>query len=285
MHPRLFSSLILIEPAISDNTRFPKMVDHVRAAQMHEILKRPDLFTSLAAARDHVLRSKFHATWDSRCLARLIQYNFRTGSTEDSSTSPVVHSTTPKAGELGLTLLPNPANIGANGLECINLQDRFAVPEINPKAHFRFPLYRHEIEDCWQRLPSLRPHTLYILGSKSPVSPKEMCKARFMETGGGIGGSGGAKLGAVQQHWVPSAGHAAPFESVSEVALKTSEWLASTTRRWTTEEAQFREEWGKLPAEKKRSVDHLQAEFALKWRPWRQVQNKDVKSNRVGSKL
>ena len=76
-----------------------------------------------------------------------------------------------------------------------------------------------------------------------------------MERAGvGIGGSGGAKEGAVSKHVFENLGHLMPMEDPQGCSTIISAWLGKELKVWAETEARFREEWNKVPAREKMVV-------------------------------
>ena len=72
MHPRLFTSLILIDPVIA---RTPSAQGNFAPARLSA--KRRDRWPSREAAAASFKRSKFYQTWDPRVLDLWIKYGLR----------------------------------------------------------------------------------------------------------------------------------------------------------------------------------------------------------------
>lgn len=265
-HPRLFSALVLIEPTIDDKQRFPGSMNHIRAAQMRNMIAREDHFDSLEEARTRLLNSKSYATWDPRCRERLAKHHLIAASSAADEKAGV--PATSKAAELGLMMLPNLANVGKEGLQNMTPDERYTIPNFEPDTEPRYPLYsRFELKEVWLHLYGLRPPALFLLGSKSPVQAREMAEARIRDTGTSVGGSGGVQHGMVKQSWIHGGTHTVPFEKPAEVAAEASAFLETMLLKWRREEERFFTEWGRLPAEKKRAVDPEHVEAILAWRP------------------
>ena len=77
MHPRLFESLVLIDPVIQRYT-FGKG----KKTPAHASAFRKDRWISRTTAADYCSRSDFYQSWDPRVLKRWIEYGFRELPTE-----------------------------------------------------------------------------------------------------------------------------------------------------------------------------------------------------------
>ena len=108
----------------------------------------------------------------------------------------------------------------------------------------------------WNLLPNMRPWVLYINGGSSPYfGDSEIREERAKLTGTGVGGSGGLKLGTVEQVIIEGGAHTIPFDvNLGEVAAHAAEWMGREMERWTDGEKQRRDEWRKRPLKEKQTV-------------------------------
>jgi pimeloyl-ACP methyl ester carboxylesterase len=72
LHPRLFETLILIDPVIQGKVSLLGNVSPAAASA-----KRRDRWPSREEALESFKKSKFYQTWDSRVLDRWVQYGLR----------------------------------------------------------------------------------------------------------------------------------------------------------------------------------------------------------------
>ena len=249
IHPRLLTSLVLIDPAMrssstaaSDKSRFL----HVQASTF-----RRDEWPSRAEAASSIKKSKFYQSWDPRVLDLWIRYGLRSMPTaicpkgHDSSDwsendSRPVTLTTTKHQEVFTFLRPNFDGVDANGKSIVN---RRTHPDLDPAAADTYLFYRPEPSVVFNDLPRLRPSALYIFGGQSMFSSPSMRKQKVDRTGSGVGGSGGAKADRVKQVVFEDVGHLVPMEAVARCGAAAGEWLASDLERWRCEEADFEQEW------------------------------------------
>ncbi|KAF1989385.1 alpha/beta-hydrolase [Aulographum hederae CBS 113979] len=271
MHPRLFTTLILVDPVIQSRVS-PKG----NFAPAFASARRRDRWPSRSAAKTAFLKSPFYRAWDPRVLDLWIRFGLRelptalypTSASALSTKSPApataeptlvpppereVTLTTTKHQEV-LTFLrsnftpldstPNPLThpdvpAPANSLTNQNAFDN--IPDPGPQT----PFYRPENIIVFHNLPHLRPSVLYIFGSESDLSAPEFRAQKMALTGSGIGGSGGAEKGRVKEVVVEGAGHLIPMERVEESAENVAGWVGKEIGRWRDEEKVMREEWEK----------------------------------------
>lgn len=230
MHPRLFTSLILIDPVIQ---REPNPEGNYAPAKASA--KRRDRWPGREVARTSFKKSKFYQTWDPRVLDLWIEHGLRDlpsklyPSHEDNEvtlrTSKHQEVLTFMRGNLPGPLNPNPST-DPNPLTHGDVDLSF--PGISP-------FYRPEALAVFKRLPFLKPSVLYIFGSKSNLSEPHLRAEKMAITGSGVGGSGGAAKDRVREV-VLDAGHLIPMEKVAETASQCSQWLSHELARWQTDE-------------------------------------------------
>lgn len=267
IHPRLFTSVILIDPVIQ---RYTTALGHFAPALASTF--RRDLWPSRQAAAESFRQNKFYQGWDRRVLELWIEYGLRelptklypTESLSDALklsggslsekrpqafvTSPSfekpVTLTTSKHQEV-LTFLR--ANHPENGVPLSQYKANPAthsdIPMMNPTA----PFYRPEPLITFGQLPFLRPGCLYIFAESSPLSTLEMRKDKMEVTGTGVGGSGGVLVGAVDDVVMgEGAGHFVPFERPLETAAVVVGWLERYVVGSVREEEREGREWLKV---------------------------------------
>lgn len=222
MHPRLLSTLILIEPIIQ-MAEPPGPV----AAMMSSF--RPDLWSSRKAAQEAFVKNKFFNVWDKRVLDKYLTFGLRQVptaiypiSSDGRSVPPgAVTLTTSKHQEAWSYVRSNfePQNEGV---------DRLLSPDTNPEEGGRFPFTRAEALITHTNLPHVRPNVLYIYGATSPINSPALNADRIALTGVGVGGSGGAKKGKVSELVIAGRGHMVPCEDTRGCAEHAAGWLG----RW-----------------------------------------------------
>lgn len=267
MHPRLFHSLVLLDPVIQrQSTQEPASGD--RFVPLNTILSthRRDIWPSRKAAAESFKRSPFYQTWNPRVLERWVQYGLRELPTaihrldqnqtagnnngDDTADRPVTLTTT-RHQEVFTFSRPNydydpvknrPANTWTH-------------PDLDPNGPNAYPFYRPEPLRLFHQLPHLRPSVLYIFGGKSNMCTPEMCNDKLSTTGTGVGGSGGVAAGRVRSVLFKDKGHLLAQEAVTECADATAEFLATELRRWKAEEDAFQAQWSKKSKREKVTVD------------------------------
>lgn len=290
MHPRLFTSVIMLDPVVASAT---SRVGNYSPAYASSF--RRDLWPSRAAAREAFLKNAFYKSWDPRAFDLWIDYGLRDLPTElypegtvipasksaaisssnSTSATPVTLTTTKHQEVFSFLRGKHPAaNQPMSSFSPTPASHPDIPTIIDPEAPFysTAPILTHH------QLPHLRPSCVYILGSKSPIISRELLDHRLAITGAGVGGSGGVSAGNVKEI-VADGGHFFPFESPSITALHVGQWMDERIPQFRRDEAAQRAQWAKVKdAEKsKLSADRL-------W--WTK---KDLEAQRVqaksGSKL
>lgn len=250
MHPRLLSSLVLIEPAIALNRD-----KSAGLAQCRAMLRRRESWPDRAAVEAYVKDNPYYARWDPRAIQRLLTHGFR--DTSSGSGDTTVMCKTSKHLDLAYMYKPNLSGIGIHGLDAITPDQRSQIPDIDPEAEWLAPLYRPEGRLVYKTLPALRPSVQYILGGQSSYSKPSLRNARLAETGSGVGGSGGVRAGRVREHIIGEGQHTLPMDRhMEEAAQVTAGWIGEEMEVWRKEEEQLRREWdAKAPGEKQKLLD------------------------------
>ncbi|KAF2223157.1 Alpha/beta hydrolase fold-1, partial [Elsinoe ampelina] len=243
MHPRLFHTLILLDPIIA---RVPGVGNFLPARAS---AVRRDIWPSRSSAATSFAKSKFYQAWDPRVLERWTEHGLRDLPTRlypDASSptlvrgriegaTPVTLRTT-KHNEVFSFLRPN--------LPSPSRPDPGRVP--NPRTHPDVdtrldppatPFYRPEPSETFHRLPFVRPTVLYIFGETSEVSTPLLRTDKMAVTGTGPGGNGGVKTGGTKEVSV-DCGHLVAMERVEECAGHAAEWLGKEVGRWRREEGE-----------------------------------------------
>lgn len=273
LHPRLFETLILVDPVIQRMVSVSGNVSPAFSSAM-----RRDRWPSREEAAKSMLRNKFYQAWDKRVFERWIKYGLREIPTaiypESTSTPGPVPATIssepsltpapPQPKEVTLTTTkhqevmtflrpnyafrpgvdtePSSAEYSEHNLTAIN---RRTHPDLVPCPVPQSPFYRGESMLVFRQLPYLRPSVLYVFGSLSflTADPK-MITEKMEMTGSGPGGSGGAKEGRVEYVMVQDTGHLIPMEKVEESAQHVATWIGKEMIRFWDNEKRTEEEWG-----------------------------------------
>ncbi|KAL6718019.1 hypothetical protein ACLMJK_004104 [Lecanora helva] len=256
IHPRLLSSLVLVDPVIHDagptTSKLRTTSNFARSSTF-----RRDIWSSRTKAAASFQKHPAYQTWDPRVLDLWIEYGLRQLPTalypEDPSYSqesdqseglstegPSVTLTTTKAQEVLAYLRPNFDGKDSNGNLVAN---RRTHPDIDLSTTELYPFYRPEPPTVFKNLPHLRPSTLYLFGDTSELSFPAARKQKLDVTGTGVGGSGGVKEGRVKEVVLDGVGHLIPMVAPKDSALATADFLASDLERWRKDEEEFRKEW------------------------------------------
>lgn len=240
-HPRLFTTLILLDPVIARNAGAPGPISQSGAALS---VNRRDTWPSREAALASYRKSPFYQAWDERVLDRWVKYGLR----DVSGGSQEVKLATSRDQEVFTFLRPSWDAYAKDGKKLVNLD---AAPDLNrdldPDLWPTYPFYRPELPSTWFRLPNLRPGVLYIFGGRSDLSPPELRQEKLDVTGVGTGGSGGAPAGRVRAVTSEGNGHMIAQEAPAFCARQISWWVEAEMGRWWIEQWEF-EEWTRRPA-------------------------------------
>ncbi|AEO60052.1 hypothetical protein MYCTH_2308872 [Thermothelomyces thermophilus ATCC 42464] len=238
-NPRLLHSLILIDPVIETGTTG---LGPARASTW-----RRDLWDSRAAAAAKFAQSPFYQAWDRRVFDLWVRYGLRDLPTELYPSSPPSSSgnaasgggggggppvtlTTTKHQELFTFLRPT----YRAGSDLRDWAGHDGNDSDSSSQKSRYPFYRAEPRQAFERLPELRPGVLYVFGARSDMSGPEARRAKMARTGTGVGGSGGAARGRVREA-VLDCGHLVAMEKVAECADAVAEFLPGELALWRRE--------------------------------------------------
>jgi len=254
MHPRLITTLILIDPVIQQYSSVPQ---EAGPSPTRLSTFRRDVWPSREAAAQSFKKSKFYQAWDARVLDRWVQYGLRDMPTPTHPVDPYtsgpeqVTLTTTKDQEVFTFLRPNYEGFGQNGKPV----NRKTHPDLNPSLPMIYPFYRAEPPAVYARLPELRPSVLYVFGGKSEVCTPENRKEKMSLTGIGVGGSGGAPAGRVKDIVFEDIGHLIAMEAVGRTAHHTSEWIGGEIKQWKEAEEEFNRVWRAKPRLERQMID------------------------------
>lgn len=239
MHPRLFNSLMLLDPAFLTSEKGEVLCQE---RNFNMTIQSRDLWNSRVEAAAHV-ESAF-PTWNPRVRELMVRYGFRDLPTAlypnfpagaDAETRPVTLTTTKyhMASMLWRSLSDCERT---NGRFVVNRQTHGDLdPELSVSSG-----YRPEVPSSTARMPSLRPPTLFLLGRHTNGPWRGAMKRAADSTGTGVGGSGGKPEGRVQTVWMEG-GHMFPFTAVEETGLACASWLGTEMERYGEEETRWEE--------------------------------------------
>ncbi|KAJ5308919.1 hypothetical protein PENANT_c013G04900 [Penicillium antarcticum] len=264
MHPRLFASLILVEPVIA------KDIFSGYAPQLTLMsLKQRDTWPSKSAAIQAA--SKTYKRWDSRVLERWNKHGYRSLPApaypqkypENSQSDPPVTLKNSKYQEVLHYLRPNysgksPPEQGDPRNDAA--YDPVFYPDIIGPAYATSPFYRSEGPIAWKMVKHVRPPLLYVFGEKSPMSTPEKRAGLLKRTGTGLGGNGGAKRARVKEVVIQGTGHMLPLEMVAETANAVGPWVAQEIDQWQEIQTRMAQKWKNCSVEERLKISE-------KWMP------------------
>lgn len=268
MHPRLLSTLVLIDPVIIRAT-------HLGAYNLGRMsARRRDQWPSRTAARKAFDKSPMFRSWDRRVLDRWMEHALRdlptrlypevavsvtppalgadvSGSTvsPDSKTEVPVTLKTTKHQEVMTFMRGNfvtPSNPAPD-----TAPNPLTHPDVDITLPPVTPFYRAESFHIYKLLPYLRPSVLYIFGTESDLSTSKAKADKLEVTGVGAGGSGGVAKDRVKEFTMQGGSHLMPMERVEETAEQCSGWLLRELKRWKDEYIQIEALRAATPREKR----------------------------------
>jgi hypothetical protein len=260
MHPRLLSSLILVEPVIVPDTfsGYGPLLSKLS-------LKRRDTWSSRSTAVKAA--RKTHKKWDKRVLERWALHGYRSlptalypenshGDTNIIHDGPVTLTST-KHQEVMQYVRPNFGGHRPLGQEGPTAgpthESLFQADIIGPLSKIA-PFYRSEPVIAWKLLDHVRSSVLYLFGGSSPISKPQICAELLNRTGAGIGGSGGVLREQVKQQRIEGYGHQVPLEEVTQTAWAIAKWIGWATQRWQEDEVRVAKDWADRPLKDRLSV-------------------------------
>lgn len=256
MHPRLFITLLLIDPVVS---RKASPRGNWSPAQLSSI--RRDRWPSRKAAEESFKKSKFYQAWDPRVLALWVKYGLRDLPTKVYDDTAEARPYEPQEKEVTLTttkhqevftfLRPTPKT---SMLVDLGLPERLTHPDFDPALKDQL-FYRAEGIRTFENLPYLAPSAFYVFGEHSDLSTPSAMNDNLDNTGTALGGSGGVAAGRVQHVLLKGTGHLIPMEKVDETARVCTEWLDGEMKRWKDDEEMKMAVWAKVPEREKFTIN------------------------------
>lgn len=248
-NPRLFVSLVLIDPTVASLRSFP-----VTSATTYAALsvRRRDRWPSRKEAAAAFRKNAFYERWDPRALKKWVEYGLRKTRTGDGGDAEV-ELATPKHQEVFTFARPSWPAFDKTGRFIVDPEQ---APDLDPgsKLHLQsYPFHRVEPDSTMGLVPKLRPSALYIFGNHSEVSSKESQDEKLALTGVGVGGSGGAATGRVKGVVEQNSGHLVPMEAPLFCAKESVRWLKERLDDWWRTEKEY-EAWTRLSEKEKSQV-------------------------------
>lgn len=254
MHPRLLSTVILIDPVIQ---RFNSSAGSFSLAKSST--RRRDQWPSRDAARATFLKSPFYRGWDPRVMDNWVQYGLRDLPTHiyPEAADPTDPKAAATSNDRAVTLKTTKhqevfsflrANFPTKEYpDPATLVDPTTHADLDSRTQPNTPFYRPEPLATFHKLQYLRPSVLYLFGDQSPLSKPLLIADKLANTGVGIGGSGGVKQDRVKQVTFAGIGHMIPMEAVHDSADASASWILSELERWHKIEERDRQEQAKIP--------------------------------------
>ena len=246
-HPRLFHTLVFIDPVIAD-----AHPPGPNAAMLSSL--RREKWPSRAQAEIGFKKAPIFKSFDRRFLPAFLAHGLK--DLEDGS----VVLTTPKAQEAWSFIrsqfhpVPQDTNTTA-----ARYRERLINPEFVPFQDGGLETFaRGDSKQTLMSLPSLRPRAFYMFGKHSHINTAEQRKRLLELTGTGPGGNGGVHDGGTEMKVIEKTTHFLCFETPIRVASEISEWLAKEMIRWQVE----REFWAQLDTGKSKND---KKELSEKW--------------------
>ena len=227
IHPRLLSTIVLVEPVILDE-------DHGGPNPAYLSTVRRDIWDTRAKAETSLRRA--FATWDQRALDKLLRHGLRALPTALYDPSRNKHLSPSSV------TLTTSKHQEAWAYAQVNLEpkesglDRLLLPDWDPIIGLPHLSYRPECFITMQSLPYIRPSVLYVFGAKSPLSLPQFQEKKVRTTGIGVGGNGGVAEANVEKEVLQESGHLVVFEKPDECANVTAAWIDRWFDRWLAEE-------------------------------------------------
>lgn len=278
--PRLFTSLILIDPVIQKSSAEFVPDDPKPNVSILSTFRR-DVWPSREEAAKSFSKSPFYQRWDKRVFDRWVQYGLRDMPTslhpdpQPADKPPQVTLATTIANEVHTFLRPN---YEGYGWRTGKPPDRSTHPDLDPSQPYTYPFYRSEGPRTLARMPELRPSVLFIFGGQSDTSSPASNKTKLESTGIGIGGSGGQAAGRVKGVTFEDIGHLIAMEASERTAEACADWLdgnAGELGRWRRGEEQWKAAWLKKSLREKQTVTEK----------WKEMMGGDPRKRKNRSKI
>ncbi|OJI89979.1 hypothetical protein ASPTUDRAFT_25575 [Aspergillus tubingensis CBS 134.48] len=279
MHPRLFSSLTLLDPYLIPDNR-----DVNALTLFYLTATRRDIWSSRKEAERFIRRAL--RSWDPRVLDRWVHYGFRNLPTaiypevnKDNGDDEVpVTLTTTKHQEaftlaranldgqtqLGLseskTAADNPEMVGKP-------HDALFLPDILGPLLDGQKFYRPDSVLAYRLLPHLRPGALFVSGAESGLYEKGHQSEAVKMAGTGFSGSGGQRYSRIKHIVMDKGSHTFPMEMVTQTASYIGPWIAAESERWRRDEQRIAAGWEGLSVKERSTIpEDWKAPLSI-WKP------------------
>lgn len=254
IHPRLFTSLILLDPVIQ--IKFSEYHGKIDLRPVQFAIYRPNSWPSREAAAAEFKKHPFYKAWDPRVMELWCKHGVRevpVSSNDKTSPHPETEFilTTPPSQEAFVFVRENFDGAGVDGKPV----NRKTHPDLDPRWPLIHPFYFPGCNSTFERLPQVRPSVLYVFPTQSNISSREQNEKKLAATGVGVGGSGGVPAGRVKGINFEGHGHLFPMEAVKQTANVVSEWIDQELAIWRKDEEAFRKMWTLKSKAEKQTVD------------------------------
>lgn len=255
IHPRLFSSIILIDPVIQRQLTATANIKPMVASAF-----RRDIWPSRQAAEESFRRNGFFQAWDSRVFDNWVKHGLRDLPTALYPKYPETdkYQSIPNQKSVTLTTTKHQEVVTFARLNPYHASPVVSNPPLprDVDADVRAdPFYRPEANLTFMQLPHLQPRCFFVFAEDSSLSSKEAREDKLQVTGTGAGGSGGVKSNAVDHVIVKKAGHFVPFERPVQTAEFISAWLARDLEHFAENESAENRHWQRLDSRQKFTME------------------------------
>ncbi|GKZ71936.1 hypothetical protein AnigIFM50267_007982 [Aspergillus niger] len=278
MHPRLFSSLTLLDPYLIPDNR-----DANALTLVYLTVTRRDIWSSRKEAEKFIRRAL--RSWDPRVLDCWARYGFRNLPTaihpdankdKGDNEVPVTLTTTKhqeaftlaRANLEGHTQLGLSESETAASLEMVGkAHDALFLPDILGPLLDGQKFYRPESVLAYRVLPHLRPGALFVSGAESGLYEKGHHSEAVKMAGAGFSGSGGQQYSRVKHIVMDKGHHTFPMEMVTQTASCIGLWIAAEGERWRMDEERIAAGWEGLPVKERSTIpEDWKAPLSI-WKP------------------
>ncbi|KFY99659.1 hypothetical protein V500_01317 [Pseudogymnoascus sp. VKM F-4518 (FW-2643)] len=243
IHPRLFTSLTLLDPVIVRQSRN----SGGGGAPIASTFRR-DLWPSREAAAAGFGKSSFYQSWDPRVLEAWSKHGLReTPTLLYPNERGSVTLTTTKHNEVQTFIRPLFSDPINGPLAPIT---HYSHPDVDPSIPSGEKFYSPAPPMVLAQLEHLRPSVLYIFGGTSFMASPPLNAEKMRVTGTGTGGSGGAAKGRVKEVVLEGVGHLIAMEAPVQAAENTAKWIGQEMQLWRQEAEKFAG-WAKMDIVKK----------------------------------
>ena len=259
IHPRLMSSLISLEGWIT--LKSPSVLPHlIRTASF-----RKDTWLSTEEAEKDFKQDPVYRHWDPRALSKMLRYGLRTTPTllRPHASQGSVTLATPIDQETFSLSRSNMDSVGVDGPTSV--EDKTTHPDL-PAEDIKHPFYNPWRVQAFHALKSIRSPVLFLYGSRSKIASSAFRDEKLRETGDGPGGSGGTRLGQVEEILIPGFGHYVAMEAPRDTADALCKWLAKQVINFQRTEERLESMRRNKDVAQRQTATDAQRKAAKTWR-------------------